>query len=110
LIRELTDEVEGTGARTGLLKAATSRPVLEGPEEKCSRAVARAQRATGAAITTHTSASARFEIAGGNAGAQFLDLFEQEGVDQPGDRGAHRRECRHPQPGGALPAQRVRAV
>jgi phosphotriesterase-related protein len=81
LIRELTDEVEGTGARTGLLKAATSRPVLEGPEEKCSRAVARAQRATGAAITTHTSASARFEIAGGNAGEQFLDLFEGEGVD-----------------------------
>jgi phosphotriesterase-related protein len=81
LIRELTDEVEGTGIRTGLLKAATSRPVLEGPEEKCSRAVARAQRATGAAITTHTSASARFETTGGNAGAQFLDLFEQEGVD-----------------------------
>jgi phosphotriesterase-related protein len=81
LIRELTDQVEGTGIRTGLLKAAISRPVVEGPEEKCSRAVARAQRATGAAITTHTSASARFEILGGNSGMALLDLFESEGVD-----------------------------
>ena len=55
--------------------------VLEGPEAKCARAVARAQRTTGAAITTHTSGSARFEIAGGNCGMAFLDLFEAEGVD-----------------------------
>jgi len=81
LVRELTEGVDGTGIRTGLLKAATSRPALEGPEAKCARAVARAQRATGAAITTHTSASARFEIAGGNCGMAFLDLFEAEGVD-----------------------------
>ena len=81
LVRELTEGVEDTGIRTGLLKAATSRPALEGPEVKCARAVARAQRATGAAITTHTSASARFEIAGGNCGMAFLDLFEAEGVD-----------------------------
>lgn len=81
IIKELTDGVGTTGIRTGLLKAAVSRPALEGPEEKCTRAVARAQRATGAAITTHTSASARFEIAGGNAGILFLDLFESEGVD-----------------------------
>jgi phosphotriesterase-related protein len=32
-------------------------------------------------ITTHTSGSARFEIPGGNLGAQHLDLFEVEGVD-----------------------------
>lgn len=81
LVRELTEGVDDTGIQTGLLKAATSRPVLEGPEAKCARAVARAQRATGAAITTHTSASARFEIAGGNGGMAFLDLFEAEGVD-----------------------------
>jgi phosphotriesterase-related protein len=81
LVRELTEGVDDTGIRTGILKAATSRPVIEGAEEKCARAAARAQRATGAAITTHTSASARFEIAGGNAGMAFLDLFESEGVD-----------------------------
>jgi phosphotriesterase-related protein len=82
LIREITDDAEGTGIRTGLLKAAISRPVVEGPEEKCARAVAIAQRRTGAAITTHTSGSARFEIPGGNIGWQLLDLFESEGVDQ----------------------------
>ncbi len=81
IIEELTNGVGTTGIRTGLIKASVSRPVLEGPEEKCTRAVARAQKATGAAITTHTSASARFEIAGGNAGLLFLDLFESEGVD-----------------------------
>lgn len=81
LVREITDDAEGTGIRTGLLKAAISRPVVEGPEEKCARAVAVAQRRTGAAITTHTSGSARFEIPGGNIGWQLLDLFESEGVD-----------------------------
>jgi phosphotriesterase-related protein len=81
LAREVLEGVDGTGIRTGLLKAAVSRPSLDGAEEKCSRAVARAQRMTGAAITTHTSASARFEIEGGNAGMRFLDLFESEGVD-----------------------------
>jgi phosphotriesterase-related protein len=33
------------------------------------------------AITTHTSASSRFEVPGGNLGMQHLDLFEEEGVD-----------------------------
>lgn len=81
LIHEVTEAVDGTGIRTGLLKAAVSRPVVEGPEEKCARAVARAQLATGAAITTHTSGSARFEIPGGNIGPFLLDVFESEGVD-----------------------------
>lgn len=81
LVRELTQGVDETGIRTGLLKSAISRPVVEGPEEKCARAVARAQRATGATITTHTSGSARFEIAGGNIGMLLLDVLESEGVD-----------------------------
>jgi predicted metal-dependent phosphotriesterase family hydrolase len=81
LVAELYEGVGRTGIRTGLLKSAISRPVVEGPEEKCARAVARAQRATGAAITTHTSGSARFEIAGGNIGMLLLDVLESEGVD-----------------------------
>ncbi|MBI4279913.1 MAG: phosphotriesterase-related protein [Armatimonadetes bacterium] len=81
LVREITEGVDRTGIRTGLLKSAISRPVVEGPEEKCARAVARAQRATGASITTHTSGGIRFEIPGGNIGMQLLDLFEAEGVD-----------------------------
>ena len=44
-------------------------------------AVARAQLATGAAITTYTSGSSRFEIPGGNIGPSLLDVFESEGVD-----------------------------
>jgi phosphotriesterase-related protein len=82
--REVTDGVDGTAIRTGLLKAALSQPPLDGAELKCTRAVARAQRLCGATITTHTSGSARFEIAGGNAGMMLLDVFESEGV--PADR------------------------
>jgi phosphotriesterase-related protein len=81
LVEELTTGVGETGIRTGLLKAAVSRPVVEGPEEKCARAVARAQRATGAAVTTHTSGSSRFEIPGGNIGPLLLDVLEAEGAD-----------------------------
>ena len=81
LVTEITEGADGTGIRTGLLKAAVSRPVVEGPEKKCARAVARAARRTGAAITTHTSGAIRFEIPGGNIGWQLLDLFEAEGVD-----------------------------
>ena len=43
--------------------------------------MARAHLATGATITTHTSGSSRFEIAGGNIGMLLLDVLESEGVD-----------------------------
>jgi len=81
LVRELTVAADETDIRTGLLKSGISRPVIEGPEKKCARAIARAQKRTGVAITTHTSASGRFETKGGNVGMQHLDLFESEGVD-----------------------------
>lgn len=81
LMAEVTRGADGTTIRPGLLKAAVGRAVIEGVEERCTRAVARAQRRTGLAITTHTSASSRFLIPGGNAGNQFLDIFEEEGVD-----------------------------
>ena len=79
--REITVGVDGTGIRTGLLKASVSRRVVEQAEAKGARAVARAQLKTGVAITTHTNASSRFEIKGGNSGMLLLDIFEQEGVD-----------------------------
>jgi len=81
LMREVTEGADGSTIRTGLLKASVSRPVIEGTEERCARAVARVQRRTGLAITTHTSGSIRFSIDGGNAGTLLLDLFESEGVD-----------------------------
>jgi phosphotriesterase-related protein len=81
LLRELTEGADGTGIRTGILKSGVGRPVIEQLERRCAIAVARAHKATGVPITTHTSGSARFEIPGGNLGAQHLDLFEAEGVD-----------------------------
>ncbi len=81
LVNEVTQGADDTAYRAGVLKAAVGAARIEGNEEKCIRAVARAQLRTGAAITTHTSASARFHIDGGNAGTMFLDLFEEEGVD-----------------------------
>jgi len=81
LVRDVTVEADGSGQRAGVLKAAVSGARIEGEEEKCTIAVARAHHRTGAAITTHTSASSRFHIEGGNAGLMFLDLFESEGVD-----------------------------
>lgn len=81
LVREATEGADGTDIKVGILKSAISRPVIEGEEERCARAVARAQLRTGLAITTHTSGNIRFEIEGGNIGMQHLDLFEAEGVD-----------------------------
>jgi len=80
-VHEITVGADGSSIRTGLLKASVSRRVIEQAEEKGARAVARAQLRTGVAITTHTTASSRFEIEGGNIGRYHLDLFEEEGVD-----------------------------
>ncbi|MFN8522285.1 MAG: phosphotriesterase-related protein [Chloroflexota bacterium] len=81
LVREATLGADGTDIRTGILKAAIGRGRIEGEEERCARAVARAQVRTGLPITTHTSGNVRFEIAQGNAGPGLLDLFESEGAD-----------------------------
>ena len=80
LVREATAGADNTPIRPGILKSAISRPVIEGAEARCARAVARAHRVTGLPITTHTSATARFEIPGGTIGAAHLDLFEAEDV------------------------------
>jgi phosphotriesterase-related protein len=81
LVREVTEGADGTTIRTGILKSGVGRPVIEGVELRCAQAVARAQLATGLAITTHTSGSSRFEIRGGNLGLLHLSVFEREGVD-----------------------------
>ena len=81
LVCEITEGADGTPIRTGLLKAAISRPCIAGMERKAAVAVAQAHKRTGAAITTHSPGAYRFELAGGNAGTAFLDLFEAQGVD-----------------------------
>ena len=81
LVKELMEGADGTSIRTGILKSGVGRPVIEGVELRCAKAVARAQLVSGVAITTHTSGSSRFEIRGGNLGLAHLDVFEAEGVD-----------------------------
>ena len=70
-----------TDIRAGIIKTSLSRPHFCGDELKCVKAVAKAHLKTGAPITSHSSGSIRFEIEGGNAGIQLLELLEDEGVD-----------------------------
>lgn len=76
--REL--EVGIDGRRCGLVKSAIHRARVEGVELKVLRAVARAQRRTGVAITTHTTGGRRQEVPGGNVGPQQLAVLLEEGV------------------------------
>ena len=64
--------VERTEARAGLIKWATHYNHMMPIEEKMGRAVAIAQRATGAVVSTHTER--------GTMGHEQLDLLEREGV------------------------------
>ena len=85
--------------------------------DRGARAALRRSRCAGAArrpaspITTHTSGSSRFEIPGGNLGAQHLDLFEAEGVDPCArHHRPQRRERRYPLPAVAGAPRRLRPV
>ncbi len=80
LIGELVDGEPGTGLKPGLYKSGILRGRIEGPELKALRAVARAVRETGAAMTTHTTGSRRYEVPGGTMGIQHLKIFNEEGA------------------------------
>jgi phosphotriesterase-related protein len=56
LVRELTDGMEGTGIKAGVIKVGSSLDGLTSAERALFRAAAEAQRWTGAPITTHTTA------------------------------------------------------
>jgi phosphotriesterase-related protein len=77
--QELTDGVGGTGIKpafikcaTGVLKDQAGRPHITPYEEMCLRAAARASKATGAPITTHTDEAM--------LGLEQLAIFAEEGV------------------------------
>ena len=72
-VRELTEGVDGTGIRAGVIKVATGPGRVTPYEETVLRAAAQAHRATGAPITTHTDQ--------GTMGPAQLDVLESEGVD-----------------------------
>ena len=74
MVREVTDGIDGTGIRAGVIgEIGTDKPWVSAQEERVFRAAGRAQAATGLAVSTHTMAS--------RVGLDQLDLLEAEGAD-----------------------------
>lgn len=74
LVREATVGVGDTGIRIGILgEIGTDKPWVTPAEERVFRAVARASRRTGLAVTTHAVLS--------DVGAAQLRILEEEGID-----------------------------
>lgn len=73
MVRDLTEGIDDTGIRAGIIGEIACDEWLTAQEERIFRAAARAQKRTGAAISTH---AARWPI-----GIAQLDLLEEEGVD-----------------------------
>ena len=73
-IREIQEGIEGTGIKAGIIKVANDMGGVTPEGEIILRAAARAQKATGVPISTHTYAPER-------VGEQQVRIFEEEGVD-----------------------------
>ncbi len=74
IIGELTEGAEGTGIRAGIIgEIGAHGSFLTAQEERVLRAAARAQRATGAPLTTH---AVMYPV-----GAAQLPILQEEGVD-----------------------------
>lgn len=72
-VRDLTEGMDGTAVRAGVIKAGTSRNEVTPTEHKLLRAAARAQSLTGAPITTHTTA--------GTAALDQVRILDEAGAD-----------------------------
>ena len=73
-IREIEEGIEGTGIKAAIIKVANDVGGVTTEAEIILRAAARAQKATGVPISTHTWAPER-------VGEQQVRIFEEEGVD-----------------------------
>ena len=81
-VREITDGINKTGIKAGIIKTATggipgmteTAKTIGTHEETCLRAAARAHKATGQPILCHNDELGPF-------GRETLDVFEDEGVD-----------------------------
>ena len=71
--RDMTEGVDGTDIKAGVIKAASSLNTITASEEKVFRAAARAHHRTGAAISTHTEL--------GTLGLEQIQLLISEGVE-----------------------------
>jgi phosphotriesterase-related protein len=74
-VREIEEGIGETGVRAGILKCASDRPGITPGVERVMRAVARAHRATGVPITTHTPTPPE------PWGLEQQRVFKEEGVD-----------------------------
>src|SRR6202041_2162180 len=72
-ISEINKGVGDTGIKAGIIKCATGKGQVTKYEDMCLRAAARAHKATGAPITTHTE--------DGTMGREQLEIFASEGAD-----------------------------
>lgn len=73
-VRDVTEGIAGSGVKAGMIKTATDHAGVTPNIERVLRAVARAHRATGAPITTHTVVSLK-------NGLDQQRVFLEEGVD-----------------------------
>jgi phosphotriesterase-related protein len=74
LVREISEGIEGTDSKAGVLKCATDRLGVTPFNRKLLQVTARAHRLTGVPISTHTAVSNR-------SGLAQQDVFEECGVD-----------------------------
>lgn len=75
MVKELTEGIDGTEVRAGMIGEIGTSAELTEQEEKVLRAAARAQVQTGAPMNVHLATMK------GREGPKVLDILEQEGVD-----------------------------
>lgn len=73
LLKELTEGIEGTGIKAGVIKVGTGAGRITPYEEALFKAAAKAQKETGALLMTHTTA--------GTMGPEQADLLIAEGAN-----------------------------
>jgi len=83
MVHELTDGIDTTGVRAGIIKAAGNSPQLTSWEEQVFRAAAKAHLKTGACIATHACAGSREQAqvllrAGADLNRVFFSHVEAE--------------------------------
>jgi phosphotriesterase-related protein len=73
-IRDISEGIMDTGVKAGIIKCATDQPGVTPDVERILRSAAKAHRATGVPISTHTHPASE-------VGLKQQDVFENEGVD-----------------------------
>jgi len=73
-VRDIAEGIMDTGVKAGIIKCATDVTGVTDDVERILRASAKAHRATGVPISTHTHAASK-------VGLKQQDVFESEGVD-----------------------------